>query len=137
MGELSDYRGKVVLVDFWGTWCKGCIMEFPNLKKLVDALKGKDFEIVGIAQDDAETLKGFLEKKPLPWTNIVDGETNICGKFNIQMFPTTLLIDKEGNHVASNLHGAELVSKLSELLELTDEESRELSRRFQTSLTNS
>ena len=123
--SLEDYRGKVVLLDFWGTWCEPCVAEIPELRKLAKALEGEDFVLVGIAQDNMEDLGKFLAKEPLPWVNVVDnGE--ICSQFKVNMFPTTLLIDKKGNHVASQLHGKQLINELAILLQLDDDGKQKL-----------
>ena len=116
--SLKDYRGKLVLVDFWGTWCKPCVAELPKLKKLHDVLQAHGFEIVGVAMDNKKDLEKFTEKTELPWENIIDGDGEICDKYGIQAFPTTLLIDKEGKHVASNLHGQQLINELAGRLDL-------------------
>jgi thiol-disulfide isomerase/thioredoxin len=126
--SLKGYRGKLVLVDCWGTWCGPCVAEFPKLEKLYNLLKGHDFEIVGIAKDNEEDLEQFMKLKELPWKNIVDNNGEICDKLGIIVFPTTLLIDKDGNHVASNLKGNELLEELSERLKLEDEEMQALKK---------
>ncbi len=115
--NLADYKGKVVLVDFWGTWCGPCVSAFPDMSKLRERLNAKGFEILGVASDDSKTLKSFLEKKPLTWQNIVDSEGSIAERYGIEGFPTTLLIDKEGKHVASNLQGKALEDAIELLLE--------------------
>lgn len=116
--SLEDYRGKVVLVDFWGTWCAPCVAEFPKLKKIYERLHSKGFEIVGVAADDAETLEDFVKDTPLPWKNIVDGEGAITGRLRVSQFPTTLLIDQQGNHYKSDLHAAALLEEVIDKLEL-------------------
>lgn len=125
--SLKDYRGKLVLLDFWGTWCKGCIEEFPKLKRLKKVLKDRDFEIIGIAQDDQASLERFVKKKPLPWVNVVD-DGKICHQFKVSVFPTTLLIDEKGNHVASNLRGKKLVEELAKRLKLSKQETAALAK---------
>jgi thiol-disulfide isomerase/thioredoxin len=113
--SLESYKGKVVLVDFWGTWCGPCVAGIPKLAELHEKYKAQGFEILGVAADDAETLKDFLDKKPMAWENVTDADSELATKYSIQAYPTTLLVDKQGKHVASNLHG-ETLEKAIELL---------------------
>lgn len=125
--NLDNYKGKVVLLDFWGTWCKPCVAELPKLKAVYEFLNHRGFEIVGIAQDDHDTLEKFFDKRPLPWENIVDGTGGqIARKFNVMAFPTTMLIDRAGNHIASHLHGPRLVEELQKALDLDESTVKEL-----------
>lgn len=125
--DIKDYRGKIVLVDFWGTWCQPCVAELPVLKEIRGAFKKHGFEIIGVAANGESELKAFTEKKlQLPWENIVDGKMELSKKFNIQAYPTTLLIDKEGNHVKSDLAGLELVDELIERFKLDADEFKDL-----------
>ncbi len=100
---LSDYQGKVVLVDFWGTWCTPCRESLPELQELYAEFHEQGFEILGVAGDSTEKLADFLKSTPLPWKNIVDEEMSIAEQYSIEEFPRTLLIDREGKHVATNL----------------------------------
>lgn len=115
--SLASYKGKVVLVDFWGTWCGPCVAGIPKLTELHEKYKAKGFEILGVAADDGDSLKPFLEKKPMAWKNILDAESEISLKYSIDAYPTTLLVDKQGKHVATNLHGATLEKAVEMLLE--------------------
>ncbi|MFN3192049.1 MAG: peroxiredoxin family protein [Aureliella sp.] len=123
--RLKDYRGKLVMLDFWGTWCKGCIAEFPKLKKLHAALEDENFILLGVAQDSLQSVAKYTEEHPLPWSNIID-DGKICNQFRINVFPTTIFIDEEGHHFASNLHGAKLVEELTTRLDLSAKKTREL-----------
>ena len=119
--DLKSLRGKVVMVDFWGTWCAPCVAALPRWKAVHELLKPHGFEILGVAMDEKDAVKELDTELELPWKNILDPDGQISSKYGIQAFPTTLLIDKDGNHIASNLEGAEFVNKISELLELDDE----------------
>ena len=73
--SLADYRGKVVLLDFWATWCLPCIAAIPDIKAIYEKYHNKDFEIIGISHDLDETaLRKFVEENPLPWRQIFDGK---------------------------------------------------------------
>lgn len=114
----DDYQGQVVLFDFWGTWCAPCVKKIPKLEKIHAAFKPHGFAIVGVPLDDAETLVQFYQTKPLPWKNVVDPDGDLKAKFGVKVYPTTMLIDKNGQHIASNLEEDELVDQLVKLLGL-------------------
>ena len=115
--SLASYQGKVVLVDFWGTWCGPCVAAMPKLTELHEKYNAKEFEILGVAADDSDSLKEFLDKNPLAWKNVTDAESELAMKYSIEAYPTTLLVDKQGKHVATNLHGATLEKAIDMLLE--------------------
>ncbi len=115
--SLEDYRGKVVVVDFWGTWCLPCVMRLPELQKIRDELHDQGLEVLGVANDSSETLTSFLQNQSVPWENILDPDRTISGPMAVDKFPTILVIDRSGKHVYSDLHGDELKAKLVELLQ--------------------
>lgn len=95
--KFSSFLGKTVLLDFWGTWCAPCIKEIPNLKKLYDDNKGKNFEIISIASDnDIEKWKRTVTTKSMTWTNLIDPDDKTIGLYSIKAFPTLILVDKKG-----------------------------------------
>lgn len=116
--QWQDYQGKVVLFDFWGTWCAPCIEKLPKLEKIYAAFKPHGLEIVGVPLDDAQTLNLFYQKKKLPWKNVVDPDGDLKEKFGVKSYPTTMLINKNGQHIASNLEEDELVDLLVKMLGL-------------------
>lgn len=101
--DLTAMEGKVVLVDFWATWCGPCVAELPKVKQVYDDLHGKGFEIVGISFDrDQSKLEEFLEKEGMSWPQYYDGLTwdNKLGReYGIQSIPTMWLLNKEGHLV--------------------------------------
>lgn len=103
--SASDLRGKTVLIDFWATWCKPCLEEFPVLQKAYSLYKGNGFEILSISFDeDGERLKKFLDNKSLPWKYIAHEQgafkSNLARKFQLVTIPKPILVDENGVIVA-------------------------------------
>jgi thiol-disulfide isomerase/thioredoxin len=97
--KLADYKGKVVLLDIWATWCGPCRAMIPHESDMVEKMKGKPFVLVSVSADDKkETLQKFLEKEKMPWVHWWnDGpETEVLKKFRVRAFPTLYLIDHSG-----------------------------------------
>lgn len=116
--NLQSFRGKYVLLDFWGTWCIPCRSEIKTLKRIYKIHKDKNFVMIGIAKDKEEILRSFIAKEKIEWPQIVqDGDSGILNLYNIQAFPTTYLIDPEGKIIAKNLIGTALENKLDEIFE--------------------
>jgi thiol-disulfide isomerase/thioredoxin len=104
--DLSQMKGKVVLIDFWATWCGPCVGEIPHVKETYDKLHSKGFEIVGISFDSNENaLRKFVSDRALPWPQYFDGQTwqNKFGvQYAIESIPTMWLVDKKGDLSDSN-----------------------------------
>ena len=101
--DLSKMKGKVVLIDFWATWCGPCVAEIPNVKKTYAKLHKKGFEIVGISLDSKEDkLTEFVADKGMSWPQHFDGKGRsnaIAKEFGIRSIPAMWLIDTNGNLV--------------------------------------
>ena len=131
--DWSKFEGKVVLIDFWATWCGYCIREFPNMKKNYEAYKDRGFEIIGINTDDSrERLDAYMEKDPLPWTIVVDknpdsdGERETLGsRYGIFGIPSMMLIGRDGKVVTLQARGQALDKSLETLIGPIEEEKPE------------
>lgn len=119
--QLSSLKGKIVLIDFWASWCGPCRAENPNVVKLYDKYKNKGFEILGVSLDrDKNAWLNAIEKDKLTWLHISDLQfwQSIAAKtYQIQAIPATYLVDKQGTIIAKNLRGEELANKLKEVLD--------------------
>jgi thiol-disulfide isomerase/thioredoxin len=97
--KLSDYKGKVVLLDIWATWCGPCRAMIPHERELVKGNADKPFVLVSVSADDKkDTLEKFLEKEPMPWVHWWDegGESPLFKKYRVRAFPSLFLIDHAG-----------------------------------------
>jgi thiol-disulfide isomerase/thioredoxin len=118
--KLSSLRGKYVLVDFWASWCGPCRRENPNVVKMYEKFKNKDFEILGVSLDQQqEPWVAAIKKDNLSWKHVSDLQywrSIVVGDYGIEGIPHTVLLDKEGKIIAKNLRGAALETKLTEVL---------------------
>ncbi len=96
--DLSQMKGKVVLIDFWATWCGPCVEEMPEVKATYATNHAKGFEIVGISLDrEKSSLTDYVAKNQMPWPQFFDGDNKYAKQFDVDSIPTMWLIDKKGN----------------------------------------
>ena len=94
---LSDFRGKVVFLNFWATWCRSCVSEMADMQKLHQKLKGKSFAMVAINIKESPTqVKNFLDAQNLTFTTLLDPDGSTMVQFGVRALPTTLILDKSG-----------------------------------------
>jgi thiol-disulfide isomerase/thioredoxin len=117
---LANFKGKVVLIDFWATWCGPCVAELPNVLAAYEKYHDKGFEIIGISLDQSrDALTAFIKEKNMKWAQYFDGlgwKNKLSEQNGIQAIPATFLLDGEGKIIARNLRGPALDNKLATLL---------------------
>jgi thiol-disulfide isomerase/thioredoxin len=98
--KLSDYRGKVVLLVFWGTWCGPCMKEVPHERALAERLKGKPFALLGVnCDDDKQAAADAIKSEQIAWPNWHDGSPGdgpIAKRYHIRSYPSVFVIDGQG-----------------------------------------
>jgi thiol-disulfide isomerase/thioredoxin len=117
--NLSDLRGKVLLVDFWASWCGPCRKENPHVVKLYEQYKDKGFDVLGVSLDNnKDAWIKAIEKDGLPWHHISDlkGWQNEAAQlYSVSSIPHTILLDRAGRILARNLRGPALDEALKEI----------------------
>lgn len=115
--SLTDYRGKYVLIDFWGTWCAPCVGEIKHLKEAYAQTSRDDFEIIGIACNETpEKLRVFLDKQGVTWPQVMATTANkLTETYQVESWPTTFLIDPQGKVLLTNLRGSQTVELVKKL----------------------
>ena len=121
--SLAEYRGKVVLLDFWAVWCGPCLGEIPRIKAVYEKYHDKGFDVIGVSLDeDAAVLREFIKEKEIPWRQIFDGQKwagHLVQQYGVRSIPAPFLIDRKGKvisvkargHLLSELVAAEMEGK--------------------------
>jgi thiol-disulfide isomerase/thioredoxin len=120
--DPATLAGKVVLVDFWATWCGPCVAEIPHVRELYRRYKDRGFEVVGVSLDeDREALEAFVAEQQIPWPIIVDvraedgGRPLLAGRYGISGIPTMILVGRDGRVVNIDARGRRLQPLLAEV----------------------
>jgi len=119
MLKLSELRGKVVLIDFWASWCGPCRRENPNVVRMYQQYKDKGFEILGVSLDrDRQRWLDAIQQDGLTWLHVSDLQqwsNAVAQMYGVSSIPHTVLLDAEGRILARNLRGEALEHKLAEI----------------------
>jgi peroxiredoxin len=120
---LSSLRGKVLLVDFWASWCGPCRRDNPNVVRVYNQYKDKGFDVLGVSLDQPNAKEKWLKAihdDNLTWTHVSDlkfWDNDVAKLYGVRAIPFNLLLDKNGNIIGRNLHGEELEQKLVEVFQ--------------------
>jgi thiol-disulfide isomerase/thioredoxin len=119
--SLASLKGKVILLDFWASWCRPCRSANKQLVKLYSKYKAQGFEIFSVSlDDDKKDWKAAIAKDKITWLQVIDANAwngEIIPRWNISQIPTSYLINKKGDVVSIDLEGKELEENIKKLLQ--------------------
>ena len=96
--DLSKYKGQVVMINFWASWCGPCRQEMPLLENIYQKYGKQGFTLLGVSIDDeAKTAEEFLKKTPVSFPVLFDTQSKVSGLYQVQGMPTSIFIDRKGN----------------------------------------
>jgi thiol-disulfide isomerase/thioredoxin len=116
----AAYKGKVLLIDFWATWCGPCVKDMPHVKEVYDKYHGKGFEIVGISLDQSrDRLDKYVAANKIAWPQYFDGKwwnNDVAVRYGVKSIPTTILVDRAGKIRYKSLRGKQLENAVQQLV---------------------
>jgi thiol-disulfide isomerase/thioredoxin len=128
---LEQVKGKVVLIDFWATWCGPCLAEIPNIEKNYKTYHDRGFDVVSVSIDqDRKDLDEFLEKHKHPWTMLHDvaeargTDKSLSTYYGIFAIPQMMLVGRDGKVLLLGIRGDQLGDELAKLLGPAEKESK-------------
>lgn len=117
----TEYEGKVVLVDFWASWCGPCRREIPNIKDQYETYHERGFEVIGVCLDrEREKAEEYIKSAEIPWSSIFDQDAQeepMAKRYDITSIPTAILVDREGKIVSIEARGETLPTLLNQMFE--------------------
>jgi peroxiredoxin len=117
--RLSSLKGKILLLDFWATWCPPCRVEIPHLLGIHRQFRDKEFVLISVSLDrDLQAARQFVKDKEMDWVHIIDWEAGraIANLYQVEYIPSTFVINRKGKIEARQLRGDELKNKIGALL---------------------
>ena len=118
--SIANYKGKVVMIDFWATWCGPCVGELPNVIATYQKHHAQGFEIIGVSLDQDQTkLTDFIKSKDMTWQQFFDGQgwgNKLAVKYGIESIPATFLLDGDGKIIGKDLRGEALEAAVTSAL---------------------
>jgi thiol-disulfide isomerase/thioredoxin len=121
--KLSDYKGKVVVLNFWATWCGPCRALIPHERKLVEKMKGRPFAFISVSADEErETVQQFMAQQPMPWVHWWNGPTgDLMDSWHVSGFPTIYVIDARGFLRFEDVRGDDMDRAVEKLVREAEE----------------